>query len=299
MKKCNFKILSFVLALAIISSTFAYASNLGVASSYASLNTPVGVPLDLSNFNLTIPTKTAVAPTSLQNLKVKSEMTGFTSKKSENNIPTDALTYVSKYAHLGGVFLAPLVNTVYITFDCGYEGGVTNQILDTLKLKNVRCAFFITGQYARENPELVNRMINEGHIIGNHTWSHPDCPQKDLLTVQEDIFKLQDYVKATYNYDMKLFRYPYGYFSEMLLKFISLQGFTQMFWSYGYRDWVTNDQPDEGSSKRNIIKAACPGMIYLLHAESKTNANILGDCIDGIRAAGFVVGDCSDFLKFY
>lgn len=299
MKKNNFKILSFVMALVLLLSTFAYASNLGAISGVTGVNTPVGMPLDLSSFNIQYPVKTAVAPTSLQNLKVKSEMTGFTSKKSENNIPTDALTYVSKYAHLGGVFLAPLVNTVYITFDCGYEGGVTNQILDTLKLKNVRCAFFITGQYARENPALVLRMINEGHIVGNHTWSHPDCPQKDLLTVQEDIFKLQDYVKTTYNYDMKLFRYPYGYFSEMLLKFLSLQGFTQMFWSYGYRDWVTNDQPDEASAKRNIIKAACPGMIYLLHAESKTNANILGDCIDGIRAAGFMVGDCSDFLKFY
>lgn len=299
MKKNNFKILSFVMALVLLLSTFAYASNLGAISGVTGVNTPVGMPLDLSSFNIQYPVKTAVAPTSLQNLKVKSEMTGFTSKKSENNIPTDALTYVSKYAHLGGVFLAPLVNTVYITFDCGYEGGVTNQILDTLKLKNVRCAFFITGQYARENPALVLRMINEGHIVGNHTWSHPDCPQKDLLTVQEDIFKLQDYVKTTYNYDMKLFRYPYGYFSEMLLKFLSLQGFTQMFWSYGYRDWVINDQPDEASAKRNIIKAACPGMIYLLHAESKTNANILGDCIDGIRAAGFMVGDCSDFLKFY
>lgn len=299
MKKNNFKILSFVMALVLLLSTFAYASNLGAISGVAGVNTPVGMPLDLSSFNIQYPVKTAVAPTSLQNLKVKSEMTGFTSKKSENNIPTDALTYVSKYSHLGGIFLAPLVNTVYFTFDCGYEGGFTNQILDTLKLKNVRCVFFITGQYARENPALVLRMINEGHIVGNHTWSHPDCPQKDLLTVQEDIFKLQDYVKTTYNYDMKLFRYPYGYFSEMLLKFLSLQGFTQMFWSYGYRDWVTNDQPDEGSSKRNIIKAACPGMIYLLHTESKTNANILGDCIDGIRAAGFMVGDCSDFLKFY
>lgn len=299
MKKNNFKILSFVMALVLLLSTFAYASNLGAISGVTGANTPVGMPLDLSSFNIQYPVKTAVAPTSLQNLKVKSEMTGFTSKKSENNIPTDALTYVSKYSHLGGIFLAPLVNTVYFTFDCGYEGGFTNQILDTLKLKNVRCVFFITGQYARENPALVLRMINEGHIVGNHTWSHPDCPQKDLLTVQEDIFKLQDYVKTTYNYDMKLFRYPYGYFSEMLLKFLSLQGFTQMFWSYGYRDWVTNDQPDEGSSKRNIIKAACPGMIYLLHTESKTNANILGDCIDGIRAAGFMVGDCSDFLKFY
>ena len=299
MKKNNFKILSFVMALVLLLSTFAYASNLGAISGVTGANTPVGIPLDLSSFNIQYPVKTAVAPTSLQNLKVKSEMTGFTSKKSENNIPTDALTYVSKYSHLGGIFLAPLVNTVYFTFDCGYEGGFTNQILDTLKLKNVRCVFFITGQYARENPALVLRMINEGHIVGNHTWSHPDCPQKDLLTVQEDIFKLQDYVKTTYNYDMKLFRYPYGYFSEMLLKFLSLQGFTQMFWSYGYRDWVTNDQPDEGSSKRNIIKAACPGMIYLLHTESKTNANILGDCIDGIRAAGFMVGDCSDFLKFY
>ena len=268
MKKNNFKILSFVMALVLLLSTFAYASNLGAISGVTGVNTPVGMPLDLSSFNIQYPVKTAVAPTSLQNLKVKSEMTGFTSKKSENNIPTDALTYVSKYSHLGGIFLAPLVNTVYFTFDCGYEGGFTNQILDTLKLKNVRCVFFITGQYARENPEnkyiyltfdlgyeaghtakildalkennvqgvffitahyvntqpeLVQRMIDEGHIVGNHTWSHPDCPQKDLLTVQEDIFKLQDYVKTTYNYDMKLFRYPYGYFSEMLLKFLSLQ----------------------------------------------------------------------------
>lgn len=301
MKKGFVKILSFVLALTTAFSISVYASNVGALGIAGALNvnTPIGVPLDLSAFNIKYPEKPAIDPAALQNLKVKSEMTGFTSKKSENNIPTDALTYVSKYSHLGGIFLAPLVNTVYFTFDCGYEGGVTNQILDTLKLKNVRCVFFVTGQYARENYALVRRMIDEGHIVGNHTWSHPDCPQKDLVTVQTDIFKLQDYVKATYNYDMKLFRYPYGYFSEMLLKFLSLHGFTQLVWSYGYRDWVTNDQPDDGSSKRNIIKAACPGMIYLLHAESKTNANILGDCIDGIRAAGFAVGDCSDFLKFY
>ena len=227
MKKSLLKILSFVCALVLVLSTFAYANGLvnpfatfeGLTLA-ATVRTPVGVPLDLNAMGVKFPENTLVAPNQLENLKVKSVMTGF------------------------------------------------------------------------------RRMIAEGHIIGNHTWSHPDCPQKNLLEIQDDIFKCNQYMKDTFNYDMKLFRYPYGYFSEMLLKFIGLQGFVQLFWSYGYRDWIVNEQPDEASSKRKIINAACPGMIYLLHAESTTNANILGDCIDGIRAKGFLVGDCADFLKY-
>ena len=304
MKKSIIRILSFVCATVIMMSAFVYAN--GLVSPFATyegltlaatVRTPVGVPLDLSTMGIKFPEYTLVAPTQLENLKVKSIMTGFSSGKAAANIPTDAISYQTQYAKLGGIFLASS-NSVYFTFDCGYEGGVTNQILDTLKAKNVRAVFFVTGTYARDNQDLIRRMIAEGHVVGNHTWSHPDCPQKDLLTVQEDIFKIHNYVKETFNYDMKLFRYPYGYFSEMLLKFIGLQGYTQLFWSYGYRDWITTDQPDEASSKRKIINAACPGMIYLLHAESTTNANILGDCIDGIRAKGFLVGDCADFLKY-
>ena len=304
MKKSLLKILSFVCALVLVLSTFAYANGLvnpfatfeGLTLA-ATVRTTVGVPLDLNAMGVKFPENTLVAPNQLENLKVKSVMTGFSSSKAASNIPTDAISYQTQYAKLGGIFLA-YSNSVYFTFDCGYEGGLTNKILDTKKKKNVRVVFFVTGTYARDNQDLIRRMIAEGHIIGNHTWSHPDCPQKNLLEVQDDIFKCNQYMKDTFNYDMKLFRYPYGYFSEMLLKFIGLQGFVQLFWSYGYRDWVVNEQPDEASSKRKIINAACPGMIYLLHAESTTNANILGDCIDGIRAKGFLVGDCADFLKY-
>ncbi len=304
MEKSLLKILSFVCAAVLVLSTFAYANGLvNPFATYegltlaATVRTPVGVPLDLNSMGVKFPENTLVAPNQLENLKVKSVMTGFSSSKAASNIPTDAISYQTQYAKLGGIFLA-YSNSVYFTFDCGYEGGVTNKILDTLKEKNVRAVFFVTGTYARDNQDLVRRMIAEGHVVGNHTWSHPDCPQKNLLEVQEDIFKCNQYVKDTFNYDMKLFRYPYGYFSEMLLKFIGLQGFVQLFWSYGYRDWVVNEQPDEALSRRNVINAACPGMIYLLHAESTTNANILGDCIDGIRAKGFLIGDCADFLKY-
>ena len=300
MKKILSKVLCVILTFVCLFSFSIYANNLSYnlqpTSNTQSL--PVGVPLDLSGLGISFPEKRVISPTELQGLSVSSVMTGFRSQKNELNIPVDAITYQTKYAGLGGIFLANSPDSVYFTFDCGYEGGVTSKILDTLKEKNVRVVFFVTGQYARENHDLVQRMINEGHIVGNHTWSHPDCPQKNLIEVQDDIFKIHDYVKENFNYEMKLFRYPYGYFSEMLLHFINLQGYTQLFWSYGYRDWVTNDQPDEAKSKKQIVAATAPGMIYLLHAESKTNANILAECIDEIRAKGFKIGDSIDFLKY-
>ncbi len=262
--------------------------------------TPVGEFLDLSNLNIEYPKRINIEESLFSNLSGEPVATGFGYSRNDDNVPINVLRYEEKYGNLGGIFISnPGSNEkkVYLTFDCGYEGGYTWQILDTLKEKNVRAIFFITGHYARDTEYIVQRMIEDGHIVGNHTWSHIDCPRSTLNEVQSNVFKVHDFVKNKYNYDMKLFRYPYGNFSEQTLKLLNMQGYKQIFWSFGYKDWDTENQPAEGTAKFEIVTSACPGMIYLLHAESKTNATILGDCIDAIREKGFVFGDTIDFLK--
>ena len=317
----NFKKpISYVLSFVLLISTSAYAGFLSdlfnkkseiiidaegdeIITESAAIDefkaTPVGEFLDLSKLNIEYPKKVDVDASLLSDLSTDPVATGFGFSKNEYNIPINVLRYEEKYGSLGGIYIADtsLQNKkVYFTFDCGYEGGYTWQMLDTLKEKNVRAVFFITGHYARDTEYIVKRMIEDGHIVGNHTWSHIDCARSSLKDVQSNVFKAHDFVKNKYNYEMKLFRYPYGNFSEQTLKFLDMQGYKQVFWTFGYKDWDTENQPEEGAAKVEIITSACPGMIYLLHAESKTNASVLAECIDEIRTNGFTIGDPIDLL---
>lgn len=261
--------------------------------------TDIGTRLDLSRFNIESPKRIDVDESFLSNLSNEPVATGYGPTRTDDNIPLNAFHYRDKYGDLGGVFIADVKEgekKIYLTFDCGYEAGHTFEILDALKEKNVRAVFFITGHYARDSEDHVKRMIDEGHIVGNHTWSHIDCARSTLKEVQSNIFKVHDFVKNKFDYEMKLFRYPYGNFSEQTLKFISMQGYKQIFWTFGYKDWDTKNQPTAEFGKVQIVSAACPGNIYLLHAESKTNASILAECIDEIKASGFTIGDPIDLL---
>ena len=105
--------------------------------------------------------------------------------------------------------------------------------------------------------------------------------------------KLHDYVKENFNYTMRYFRFPAGNFSERALAEVQQLGYKSLFWSFAYKDWLTDDQPDEAESLQKIVDSACPGMVYLLHAVSKTNANVLADVIDGVAVKGFTWGDPS------
>ena len=217
---------------------------------------------------------------------------GFGSEVDENNRPTGLQWYINRYGKYTADFIQPESNYIYLTMDEGYEYGLTEGILDTLKEKNVKAVFFITLPYAKQNPELVQRMIDEGHVVGNHSVTHPSAGLSTLSVEQQinEVKEVNDYVLEHFGYQMYLFRFPTGAFSEQSLAIVQSQGYRSVFWSFAYKDWVVDEQPDVASSLANALNKVHGGAIYLLHAESTTNASMLADFIDGCRAKGFEFG---------
>lgn len=198
-----------------------------------------------------------------------------------------------KYGDEYGVyFIGPEdSDTVTLTFDQGYENGYTASILDTLREKNVQAVFFLTGHYLRTQPELVQRMIDEGHIIGNHSNDHKVyCSDISAEESREDALYMQEALRNDFGYEMRLFRFPEGEFSEMSLSLVRDMGYTGVFWSFAYADWDPNNQPEPEKAKEKILSFVHPGEIMLLHSVSSTNAEILPDIIDSIRDMGYNVG---------
>lgn len=209
------------------------------------------------------------------------------------NRPTGLDYYTNLYGNYAADFILPDAGYVYLTFDEGYENGYTPTILDTLKEKNVKAVFFVTLPFAKENPDLVQRIIDEGHIVGNHTVSHPSDGLQSL-SVDEQISEIKgvhDYILENFGYEMTLFRFPTGAFSEQSLAIVQGLGYRSVFWSFAHRDWVVDDQPDVTEALNNAVAKSHSGAIYLLHAVSETNTVMLGDFIDQVRAKGLEFGD--------
>ena len=178
---------------------------------------------------------------------------------------------------------------LWLTFDEGYENGCTADILDTLKEKNVRAVFFVTYDYCKRNPELVRRMIAEGHTVGNHTWSHPSLPDCSPDELYSELSLLHDYVKKEFGYEMYVMRPPMGEFSERVLACAKDLGYTTVLWSFAYPDWDVNNQPDKDAAFKKITGKTHNGAVYLLHAVSETNSAILGDVLDFWKDSGYSV----------
>ena len=176
---------------------------------------------------------------------------------------------------------------LYLTFDEGYENGYTSEILDTLKEKNVPAAFFITGPYLEMQTELVDRMVNEGHIVGNHTENHPNLAKSDLIKVKSELKTLEDNFFEKYNKSMMFMRPPEGEYSEKLLEFVSDMGYKTILWSFAYKDWDINQQKGQSYAFEQVTPYLHNGAILLLHAVSSDNAQALGDIIDYARSQGF------------
>lgn len=204
----------------------------------------------------------------------------------ENNRPDGATVYQEKYGQYAADFIRENSPNIYLTFDEGYENGYTDDILDTLKEKGVQAVFFVTMPYVQSEPELVQRMIDEGHIVGNHSVNHPSFPDLSAEECRQEIMELHDYVKENFGYEMSLFRFPMGEFSEADLKVVQDLGYRSVFWSFAYRDWLVDEQPDPQEAIATIEDKCHPGAIYLLHAVSETNAQILGQVIDDLRGRG-------------
>lgn len=204
-----------------------------------------------------------------------------------------------KYGKYDANFIAPDNGNIYLTFDCGYEHyakdangksyRVTEKILDVLKEKDVKAVFFVTMYYVKDQPDLVRRMIDEGHTVGNHTNNHPVMPDQTIDKMVYEITSLHDYVKEKFDYEMNLFRFPTGEYSTRSLAVVQTLGYKTVHWSFAYVDYDTENQPNVKASLERVTSSHHSGAIYLLHAISTTNASILGDAIDFFRAEGYNV----------
>lgn len=184
---------------------------------------------------------------------------------------------------------------VYLTFDNGYEAGYTAKILDVLKENNVKATFFITAHYVNTAPELVQRMVDEGHIIGNHTVNHYSMPDIDDNKIREEVMNLHTAIYEKTGYEMKYIRPPKGEYSERTLNTCNNLGYTTVMWSLAYDDWDEKKQGREDYGKQKIIDNIHPGAVILLHGTSKDNSNILDYCIKEIKNMGYEFKSLDEF----
>lgn len=185
---------------------------------------------------------------------------------------------------------------IYLTFDAGYENGNTEKILDALKENDVKATFFLVGNYLETCPNLVKRMVDEGHIIGNHTYHHKDMATlKSEEAFVKELTELEALYREITGSEMKkLYRPPQGKFNEEQLMWAKEHGYKTIFWSLAYVDWDEKKQPSKEDAILKLTKRIHPGAIVLLHSTSSTNGEIMGDIIKEWRKMGYTFGELSD-----
>ena len=188
---------------------------------------------------------------------------------------------------------------LYLTFDAGYENGCTAKILDTLKEKQVPAAFFLVGNYIRQSPDLVRRMVAEGHTVGNHTMHHYDMSRlSDKAAFSKELTDLEALYKETVGQELpKYYRPPQGIYSEKNLKMAQELGYQTVFWSLAYVDWNNDAQPTREAAFAKLLPRTHNGAVVLLHSTSKTNAEILGELIDKWKAMGYRFGTLEELFS--
>ena len=184
---------------------------------------------------------------------------------------------------------------IYLTFDEGYEAGFTSKILEILKENEVKATFFITAHYLNTNEELVKQMIEEGHIVGNHTVNHKSMPTLTEEEIKKEVMDLHIAVYQKFEYEMKYIRPPKGEFSKKSLKYTNNLGYKTVMWSFAYEDWDENNQPNEEKAKEKILENLHNGEIMLLHGNSKTNTNILDEVIKKSKEMGYSFKSLDEF----
>ena len=178
---------------------------------------------------------------------------------------------------------------IYLTFDCGYENGNTAAILDALKKHDAPAAFFVVGAMVKSAPELIRRMVNEGHIVGNHTCNHPDMSAiSDPTAFQAELTKLADLYREVTGQEMPMYyRPPQGLYSEENLKQAAALGYKTILWSLAYVDWYNDDQPIDEEAFGKLLPRIHNGAIVLLHQTSSTNARILDELLTRWEEMGY------------
>lgn len=188
---------------------------------------------------------------------------------------------------------------LYLTFDAGYENGNTEPILDALKKHNVSATFFVVGHYLETAPELVKRMVAEGHTVGNHTYHHPDMSSiSDMESFRKEMEEVENLYKEITGQEMvKFYRPPQGKYSMENLKMAQELGYHTFFWSLAYVDWYQDKQPSKEEAFSKLLGRIHPGSIVLLHSTSTTNGQILDELLGKWEEMGYVFSTLDDFVK--
>lgn len=188
---------------------------------------------------------------------------------------------------------------IYLTFDAGYENGNTPAILDALKKHDVSATFFVVGNYLETSPELVKRMVEEGHIVGNHTYHHPDMSKiSDKQSFEKELKDLENlYTQVTGQTMKKYYRPPQGKYSENNLKMAQEMGYKTFFWSLAYVDWIQDQQPTKEAAFDKLLKRIHPGAVVLLHSTSSTNAQILDELLTKWEEMGYHFAPLSELAE--
>ncbi|MBO5170535.1 MAG: polysaccharide deacetylase family protein [Oscillospiraceae bacterium] len=187
---------------------------------------------------------------------------------------------------------------LYLTFDAGYENGCTEQVLDTLKKHQVNAAFFLVGNYIERNADLVRRMVEEGHIVGNHTMHHYDMSKlSQKETFSRELTDLEELFRQTTGKELpKFYRPPQGVYSQENLKMAKELGYKTVFWSLAYVDWLNDKQPTREEAFRKLLPRTHNGAVVLLHSTSKTNAEILDDLLTQWENLGYRFGTLEELF---
>lgn len=209
---------------------------------------------------------------------------------SQSGTPPAGNASAEQLAQYGAYYLGDTdKKVIYLTFDCGYENGNTEAILDALKRHNAPAAFFVVGHMVESAPEIVRRMADEGHVVGNHTYHHPDMSS---IASQDAFAKELDDLAGLYQETTgkpldRFYRPPQGKFSESNLQQAQALGYHTVFWSLAYVDWNQDDQPTQQQAYDKLLPRIHPGAIVLLHSTSATNAAILDDLLTRWEEMGY------------
>lgn len=258
-----------------LSKNSIYGEATGTDKTYTGLS-----PLPIREFKVVDPENTKAL-----NDTVRNHSFGISKNGVAHSISIENQKYYSQYGAL-------TLNTsgekiIYLTFDCGYENGYTEKILDTLFEKQVPAAFFVTLPYLKSSPALAARMIKEGHIVGNHSDKHPNFTTISRTRMTEELQAVDDYLRELFGYSSPYFRFPEGACSDNSLELVSSLGYTSVFWSAAYADWDTNNQKGADYAFNTVTARLHPGCVLLLHVVSADNAAALGRIIDYAKNNGY------------
>lgn len=187
---------------------------------------------------------------------------------------------------------------LYLTFDCGYEyENLTASVLDTLKEKQVPAAFFCTLDHIEKETQIISRMINEGHIVGNHSATHPSFATISRDKIARELEETENYLRKNYGYASKFFRFPAGEYTENALDQVAALGYVSVFWSVAYNDWNVDKIQGKDYAVKTVMSRLHPGAVILLHSVSRDNAAALPEIIDRARAQGYTFRPLTELVK--